>query len=409
MDVLYERCCGLDVHKRMIEACVLTPGDGTQPVRHQQRFGTMTRDIRALAAWLTVHELTHVAMESTGVYWKSIWNLLEDDFTLLLVNPQHIKAVPGRKSDVKDAAWIADLLRHGLLSGSVVPDRAQRELQELTRYRSRLGHERTAEVNRLQKTLEGANLKLASVVSDLTGVSATAMLTALADGETDPVVLAGMARGALVAKQAELEAALTGAVSAHQRFMLRQHLAQLTHLDTQLVAVSAEIGRQLAEREEQVTNLDSVPGVGRQIAEVVLSEVGPHLDRFPDAAHLSSWAGMCPGQDERAGRQRSRRTRKGRPALRAALTEAASAAGRTKTGVLGERYRRLVKRRGRKRAALAVGRTILEVCYDVLTTGEPYFEPRVDNPAQRRAREQRRLVHALERLGNTVQLTPTTA
>lgn len=408
MDVVNDRCCGLDVHKRMIEACVLLPGTGGRPTRHQQRFGTMTRDVRALAAWLTAHGVTHVAMESTGVYWKPIWNLLEEQFTLLLVNPQHIKAVPGRKSDVRDAEWLADLLRHGLLQPSVVPDRAQRELQELTRYRSELVQQRTAELNRLQKTLEGANLKLASVVSDLTGVSATAMLRALADGATDPLALAGLARGSLAAKQAELAAALTGEVTAHQRFLLGQHLTRITGLNDQIGQVSAEIGRRLAEREEQVTNLDSVPGVGRWTAEVILSELGTELDRFPDAAHLSSWAGMCPGQDESAGKRRSRRTRKGRPALRVALTEAAYAAGRTKHGVLGERYRRLAHRRGRKRAGIAVGRMILELCYDVLTTGEPYHEPALRDDQRRRARTERRLVHALERLGNSVQLTPTT-
>jgi transposase len=367
----------------------------------------MTRDVRALAAWLTAHGVTHVALESTGVYWKPVWNLLEEQFTLLLVNPQHLKAVPGRKSDIKDAEWIADLLRHGLLQASVVPDRAQRELQELTRYRSELVHERTAELNRLQKTLEGANLKLASVVSDLTGVSATAMRRAVANGATDPLVLAGLARGSLAAKPAEREAALTGEVSAHQRFLLGQHLTHLAGLNDQIAQVSAEIGQRLADRTAQLAHLDSVPGVGRWTAEVLLSELGSDLDRFPDAAHLSRWAGMCPGQDESAGRPRSRRARKGRPALRVALTEAAYAAGRTKQGILGERYRRLARRRDRKRAALAVGRTILEVCYDVLTTGEPYFEPTVgeQDAAQRRARTERRLIHALERLGNTVQLT----
>jgi transposase len=406
MDVLYERCCGLDVHKRTIEACVLTPGADGPPTRHQRRFGTMTRDVQALATWLADLGVTHVALESTGVYWQPVWNLLEGQFTLLLVNPTHIKAVPGRKSDVKDAAWIAELLCHGLLAGSVVPDRAQRELQELTRYRSELIHARTAEVNRLQKTLEGANLKLASIVSDLTGVSASAMLAALAAGETDPIVLAGLARGSLAGNQASEAPALSGEVHDHQRFMLGQHLSRLAGLDVQIAAVSAEIERRLAAQEMALANLDSVPGVGRWTAEVILSELGSDLDRFPDAAHLSSWAGMCPGQDESAGKHRSRHARKGRPALRVALTEAAYAAGRTKHGVLGERYRRLAHRRGRKRAALAVGRTILEVCYDVLTTGAPYYEPSGPDPALRRARTERRLVRALERLGNTVQLTP---
>jgi transposase len=358
----------------------------------------MTPALLALADWLTARGVTHVAMESTGSYWKPIWNLLEDQFTLLLVNAQHVKAVPGRKSDVKDCAWLAELLRHGLLQPSLVPDRAQRELRELTRYRTSLVRARSAEVNRLQKVLVGANIQLGSVVSDVTGVSARAMLTALVGGETDP---------ASMDKLPALEAALTGRMGDHQRLLLAQHLAHIDFLETQIAGLSAEIGERLAPFEELLLRLDTIPGIGRWTAEVIVAEVGVDFTRFPDAAHLVSWAGLCPGQDQSAGKLRSRRTRKGSPWLRTALTEAAYAAGRTKQTAVGERYRRLTKHKGRKRAAIAVGRTLLELCYHLATSGATYHEP-VLTPSQQRARatEQRRLIRQLERLGNRVIVQP---
>lgn len=407
MDVVYPRCCGLDVHKASVTACRLLPGAGGRPTPEVRTFPTMTADLLELGDWLAAGGVTHVAMESTGVYWKPIWNLLEGRFTLLLVNARHVKAVPGRKTDVGDAQWLAELLRHGLLRGSFVPDRPLRELRELTRYRSSLVHARTAEVNRLQKTLEGANIKLASVVSDVTGVSARAMLAELVAGGEDPAGLADLARGQLRHKTADLERALTGRMAAHQRFMLAEHLALIDALDAQIARVGQEIAARLAPFEAELALLDSIPGIGRWTAEVVLAEIGPDMSRFPTAGHLSSWANMCPGNDERAGKRRSGRTRKGSPALRAALTEAAYAAGRTKGTVLSGRYHQLLRRRGKKKAALAVGRAILELCHHLLSTGQLYSDPiarRVDRPAP--DTEEQRLVRRLERLGHRVTLEP---
>lgn len=404
MDILYERCCGLDLHKRSVTACLLTSGAGGRVVRELRTVGTMTDELLALGDWLTAAGVTHVAMESTGVYWKPVWNLLEDRFTLLLVNAQHVKAVPGRKTDVKDAEWLADLLRHGLLQASFVPDRPVRELREVTRYRTSLVRERSAEVNRLQKTLEGANIKLASVVSDVTGVSARAMLAELAAGQADGAELAHLARGSLRAKQAELARALTGRMEAHQRFMVTQHLTHIDALDAQIAEVGAEIAERLAPFETQLVLLDTITGVGRWSAEIVLAEIGTDMSRFPSAAHLVSWAGMCPGQDESAGKRRSGKTRKGSPWLRVTLTECAYAAGRSKDTDLSRRYHRLIARRGKKKAAVAVGRMILERCYLVLSTGQIYDDAQA---TPQPATEAERLVRRLEKLGHHVTLTPT--
>ncbi|HET8632963.1 MAG TPA: IS110 family transposase [Gemmatimonadales bacterium] len=407
MDVMYPRCCGVDVHKAQVTACVLLSEGTAAPRKEIRTFPTVTDGLLALGDWLAELGVTHVAMESTGVYWKPLWNLFEARFTLLLVNAQHIKAVPGRKTDVKDAEWIADLLRHGLLHGSFVPDRPQRELRELTRYRSSLVHERTAEVNRLQKTLEGANIKLASVVSDVRGVSATAMLAALVAGETDAAALADLAVGQLRHKLPVLERALTGRMEAHQRFLLAQQLAHLDFLDEQITTVSTEIAARLAPCDAQLARLDSIPGIGRWTAEVVLAEIGTDMTRFPTAGHLSSWAGMCPGQEVSAGKRRTGRTRKGSPWLRVALTEAAYAASRRKGTWLAARYRRLIGRRGKKKTAIAVGRSILELCYHVLSTAQPYDDRQAHQVAQRTPRsEADRLVRRLERLGHRVVLDP---
>lgn len=404
MDVLYERCCGLDIHKRTVVACVLLTPPGQQPVKVVRTFGTMTADLTQLKRWLQTQQVTHVALESTGVYWQPIWNLFEEAFTLLLVNPAHMKAVPGRKTDVKDAEWLADLLRHGLLQASFVPDRDHREVRELTRYRSSLVHERSAEVNRLQKTLEGANIKLASVVSDLRGVSARAILTELAAGQDDAAALADLAVGQLQHKHALLERALTGKVRAHQRFMLAQHLTHIDALDQQIAQVSEEIAARLHPFERELTALDTIPGIGRWSAELLLAEIGTDMTRFPTAAHLSSWAGMCPGQHESAGKRTSGKTRKGSRWLRVTLTEAAYAAGHGKGTYLAERYHRLIGRRGKKKTAIAVGRMILECCYHVLATGEPYDDTRPRRSSQ--IPREARLVRQLEKLGHRVILDP---
>ena len=407
MDVLYSHCCGIDVHKKSLTACLLTPGMAGVPVREIRTFGTMTDDLLTLGDWLAAAGCTHVAMESTGVYWKPLWNLLEDQFTLLLVNAQHVKAVPGRKTDVNDAEWLAELLRHGLLRASFVPDRPARELRELTRYRASLVRVRSAEVNRLHKTLEGANIKLGSVVSDLTGVSARAMLTELVAGHEEATTLAQLARGRLRSKQAQLTRALTGRMSAHQRFMVTQHLSAIDGLDAQIAAVSAEVEARLAPFATELDLLDTIPGVGLRTAEVLLAEIGTDMRRFPTAGHLASWAGMCPGHDESAGKRRSGRTRKGSPWLRTALTESAHAAGRGKETALAARYRGMIGRRGRKKTAVAVGRMILEIAYHLLSTGEPYDDLRGrPRPAPDPLREQRRLITRLEQMGHHVTLTP---
>jgi transposase len=407
MDVLYTRCAGLDLHKRSITACRVTSGAAGRPTKEIRTFGTMTADLLALGDWLAQGGVTHVAMESTGVYWKPVWNLFEERFTLLLINAAHVKVVPGRKRDVGDAEWLADLLRHGVLRPSFVPERPARELRELTRYRSALVRERTAEVNRLQKTLEGANIKLASVVSDVTGVSARAMLAELVAGSEDAPALADLAVGQLRRKRAELAQALTGRVSAHQRFMLAQQLAHIDALDEQIAALSAEIAERMAPFETELAILDSIPGIGRWSAEVILAEIGPDMTRFPTAGHLASWAGMGPGHDESAGKRRSGRTRKGSPWLRVTLTEAAYAAGRGKDTALSARYHRLIGRKGKKKTAIAVGRTMLEVCHWLLRSGQRYDDARArPRPMAAPLTEEQRLVRRLEQLGHRVTLTP---
>jgi len=407
MDVLYDRCCGLDLHKRSVTACRIVPGRQGQPTTEIRTFGTMTADLLALGDWLEAGGVTHVAMESTGVYWKPIWNLFEDRFTLLLVNAAHVKVVPGRKRDVGDATWLAELLRHGLLQPSFVPDRPARELRELTRYRSSLVRERTAEINRLGKTLEGANIKLGSVVSELTGVSARAMLRALVAGAEDGAALAELAQGQLRRKRPELQQALTGRMSRHQRFMLVQHLSHIDALDAQIAAVGEEIAERMRPFEAELTILDSIPGIGRWSAEVILAEIGPDMGRFPTAGHLASWAGMCPGHNESAGQRRSGRTRKGSPWLRVTLTEAAYAAGRSQDTYLSARYHRLIGRKGKKKTAIAVGRTILELAHQLLSTGQLYDDARArTHLALVPVTEEERLIRRLEKLGHRVMLEP---
>jgi transposase len=405
--VVYDRCCGLDVHQQTVVACLITPGPDGPPAKEVRTFGTMTADLLELADWLRAAACSQVAMESTGVYWKPIWNLLEDEFSLLLVNARHIKAVPGRKTDVKDCEWLADLLRHGLLRASFVPDRPQRELRELTRYRTALVRDRTAESNRLHKTLEGANLKLSSVASKLLSLSGRQMLDALLAGTTDPAVLADLAKGRLRAKLPQLERALAGSPGLHQHFLLARQLAHIDFLDETLEQVNAQIAERLRPLEPTLERLDAIPGVGRVTAEVLLAEIGPDMSRFPSAEHLASWAGMCPGNYESAGKRQKGKTRKGSKWLRTALVEAGQAAARKKDSYLAAQYHRLVPRLGKKKAAVAVGHSILRSVYYLLvreTTyqelGGNYFDERY------RHRVEQRLVRRLEQLGFEVQLTP---
>ncbi len=410
MEIVYERCCGVDVHKKSVVACLIAPGPTGAPSKQVRTFGTMTADLLALSDWLASAAVTHVAMESTGVYWKPVWNLLEGSFELVLANARHIKAVPGRKTDVRDCEWIADLLRHGLLHGSFVPDRDQRELRELTRYRTSLVRERTAEANRLQKTLEGANIKLAAVATDILGVSGRAMLAALVDGTADAATMADLAKGRLREKIPQLEQALAGRVGPHQRFMVAQQLAHLDFLDAAISQVSTEVAERVREDEPAIAHLDTIPGVGRYVAEALVAEIGTDMSRFPSANHLASWAGMCPGNNESAGKRRSGKTRKGSPWLRSLLVQAAHAAARKRDTYLSALYRRLAARRGKSRAAVAVGHAILVIAYHLLERGTDYKDlgPRYFEERDRDA-EQRRLVHRLERLGFKVALEPSAA
>lgn len=310
-------------------ACLIVPGPEGKPKKETRTFGTMTQDLLALMDWLAAAGCTHVAMESTGVHWKPVYNLLEANFQVLVVNAQHIKAVPGRKTDMGDAEWIADLLRHGLLRPSFIPPAPQRELRELTRYRTALLRERAAEVNRVQKVLEGANIKLAAVASDVLGTSGRAMLEGTIAGTTDSTVLGNLARGRLREKRVELEGALSGRVRPHQRFLLAEQLCHIDALDESIGRVSREIGERMRPFEEGLRRLETIPGVGRRTAEALVAEVGTDMSRFPSGGHLASWAGMCPGNHESAGKRKSGATRKGSPWLRGALAEAAWGASHT--------------------------------------------------------------------------------
>lgn len=409
MDVVYPRCAALDVHKRSITACRIVQPPGGDPAKEIRSFGTLTRDLLALADWLDEAGVTIVGMEATGPYWAPVHNILEGRFELVVANAAHIKAVPGRKTDVRDAEWIADLLRHGLLRPSFVPSRPERELRELTRYRTTLVRERAAEVNRIGKVLEGANVKLGSVVSGLDGVSARAMIQALISGEADPAAIAGRADPRLRASTDTLAAALEGSVGAHQRFLLATQLRHLGELDQLIESVSAEIEARLRPFATQLTQLATIPGVSRRTAEVVLAELGGDMARFGSARQLASWAGLCPGNHESAGRRRSGRTRRGDPWLRSALVNSATAAGRTRT-YLGAQYRRLTARRGLRRAKVAVAHSLLLIIRAMLLSGRPFEDLGANYFDERSELEvRRRLTHRLEALGYEVTLTPRAA
>jgi transposase len=410
VQVLYERCCALDVHKESMTACLLVSDVGSKVVKTVRTVGTMTEEILALGDWLEASGCTVVAMESTGVYWKPIYNLLEDRFQLLLVNAQHFRAVPGRKTDLRDAEWLADLLRHGLVRGSFVPDKAQRELRELVRYRTALVREHAAEVNRLQKILEGANIKLASVASNVNGCSARAMLGELVAGSTDVVAMADLAIGRLREKIPQLQKALTGKFGAHQRFVVAEQLAHLDYLEGAIARVSGEIGERTSPFEEAVRRLDTIPGVGRETAEAIVAEIGVDMSRFPSDQHLASLIGVAPGNDESAGKKRKARARKGNKALKPLLIQAAKAASKSKDNYLATRYHRLASRLGPNKAALATAHTILRIAYHLLKDGEEYRDLGAHYMDERNLeRAKRRHLRALQELGFYVTLEPVPA
>lgn len=407
MDTLYSRCAGIDVHKGNVVVCVRCserPGKVFEEVR---TFSTMTGTLLALSDWLGEHGVTHVAMESTGVYWKPVFNILEGNVQVILVNAEHIKQVPGRKTDVKDCQWIAQLLQHGLLKASFVPPEPIRELRDLTRQRTQLIQQRSAVANRIQKVLEDANVKLASVATDVLGASGWDMLEALIAGETDPRKLAELARKRLRAKIPALQEALQGRVTDHHRFLLRLHLDQVKQLDELIGRLGTRIEESLAPFADAQDRLRTIPGVNQRVAETVLAEIGTNMEQFPSEDHLASWAGMCPGNNESAGKRRSGRITKGNRWLKRILVQAAWAASHTTGTYLAAQYRRLAKRRGRKRALVAVGHTLLVIIYHVLKRGTTYAELGADF-LDRLAPERltRQLIKRLESLRHKVTLEP---
>ena len=450
MDLVYSHCAGLDVHKKTVVACVRIPGPNGKPQKITRTFSTMTADLLALADWLLAQGVTHVAMESTGEFWKPVFAILEASFTVLVVNAQHIKQVPGRKTDVKDAEWIAELLAHGLLRASFIPPAPQRDLRDLTRQRTLIIQERAAVVNRLQKVLEWANLKRAAVATDVTGVSARAMLEALIDGQSDSAALAALAKGRLRAKREALEQALMGRVREHHRFMLARHLEHIDVLDEQIATFDAAIAeaiRAASEPDEPpppddrdegeqapagpvseqpsevaastegapppltwaeaITIWDDIPGIGRRVAEQIVAEVGIEMEQFPTADHLASWAKLSPGNHERAGKRKTASVGKGNNWLRSTLVQAAHAAVRVKDSYLSAFYARLVGRRGKKKAIVAVAHKILVIAYTLIRKRERYRDPGANYlDGYRKDKLVHRLLRRIEQLGYAVNLKP---
>jgi len=407
MENIFLRCVGLDVHKASVEACVRRMEPSGRLHQQTRHWGTMTRDILMMADWMAAQGVTHVAMESTGVYWKPIYNILEGRFTVLLVNARHLKQVPGRKSDIRDCQWIAQLLQHGLLKGSFIPPRPQRELRDLTRHRTPLVEEKTRTNNRIEKVLEDANIKLGSVASEGMGVSGRAMIQALLEGEKDPAQMADLARRSLRGKIPELQKALEGHLTEHHRFLLRLLWKELTQQEALIAELEAKIEELTRCFAPEIERLDAVPGVDRRVAEAVLAELGGDMSPFPTHRHLSAWAGMCPGNEESAGKRRKRRITPGNRWLKRTLVQAAWAASHTKSSYLASQYRRLVGRRGKKRALIAVGHSILVILYYLLKDGRQYADLGSDFfDRLEPQRLTRYYVNRLQHLGHKVTLEP---
>ena len=405
MEVLYQTCCGLDVHAKTVVACLNKAGK-----KEVRTFSTMTDELLEMSDWLVSADCTNVAMESTGVYWKPVFNLLEGLMTVILVNAQHVKAVPGRKTDVRDCEWLCDLLRHGLLQASFIPPLEIRELRELTRYRQTLVKEQAALANRIQRLLEGANIKLSQVASDVLGVSGRLMLKQLASGERDSRKLAALAKGRLKEKEHELRRALDGRLTTAQRFVLAELVNRVEELDAALKRVNEEIKREVEASEnpflgKAIELLQTIPGIGERAAQVIVSEIGVDMTRFPTDRHLSSWAGMSPGNWESAGKRKSGKTTKGNVHLRADLVQEAWAATHSKGTYLAAQYRRLVKHKGKQRALVAVGHSILGIIYHVLARQSSYYELGGDYFDKQNLESQRKLfIRKLESLGVKVTI-----
>jgi transposase len=407
MEILCRRCCGLDIHKKFVMACSLMLGPDNQVTKEVRRFGTMTRDLLELADWLTQKGVTHVAMESTGVFWKPVYNIVEGLFEVILVNPRDIKQVPGRKTDVTDCAWIAQLLQYGLLRGSFIPPRAIRDLRDLTRHRAQWISEKARVVNRMHKVLEDANIKLGAVATDILGASGRDMIQAIIAGEADPEKLAQLARRRLRGKIPQLQLALEGKVREHHRFQLTMLWEQVMHLEKLMEQLDCRSEEVVSPFEAEIHLLMTHPGIKRHAAEEILAEIGTDMDQFPSSGHLASWACICPGNNASAGKNTSGKTRKGNRWLRRTLTQVAWAASRTKATYFTAQYRRLAARRGKKRAIVAVGHTILGNVYHRLKSGVPYHELGPDHFESRDAdRLARYYVKRLERLGLDVTIEP---
>jgi transposase len=405
MEIVVERVSGLDVHKASVTACVRVPADAGERQEHVETFATTVASLLALGDWLEAHGVTQVAMEATGVYWKPVWAILEDRFSCKLVNARHVKQVPGRKTDVTDAQWLCQLAETGLLRASLVPPKPIRTLRNLTRYRKAQVKDRQREAGRLHKVLEDTGIKLHCVASDLLGKSGRAMLEALIEGTTDPTVLADLAKGLLRKKLPALREALQGRFDKEHAIIVGRILAHIDYLDESIAELSGAIEEQIAPFATAVELLCTIPGIQQRTAEVIIAETGGDMSAFPTAKHLASWAGICPGNDESAGKRRSGKTRKGSKWLRANLIEAAKAASRTKDTYLAAQYQRLRARRGHAKATTAVAHSMLVAAWHMLTTGELYVDPGGDYFARRDPeRTTKRLVAQLERLGHKVTL-----